>query len=306
MSGSTVTVSYRGGFLEFRDGEDAALTQVRARSMPPTVGHVGRAGSPVCLARQQQLYVETLLARAEGLVRKSPPSPAEENFGSENGALGKSSPQLSSMNSPLQSYQSFGSDLHRRFSKTSSTSDDSETNAANSALYDDGDYDDLLPVSRMSTTDRVDAETLTRLRCRSKAYEPETRDAADSPDGESVSPSPRGRTLMIRNIPCRVTHEDLARAIGQRGFDGRYDHLYIPMSHRPKVNVGYAFVNLADAHDEETFTQAFDGFRFPDTLSQKACTVQPARLQGSHTDMAQFSQRRKPRARARPVVLRAA
>ena len=110
------------------------------------------------------------------------------------------------------------------------------------------------------------------------------------PSPSSPAPSgPHGKTMMLRNIPCSVTQEELEKIIHQMGFGGRCDYVHVPPSHRPKTNVGYAFVNLIDEARADAFKLNFEGFRFPNRLSQKVCEVEPARLQGR---IAQLSTRR--------------
>jgi len=100
-----------------------------------------------------------------------------------------------------------------------------------------------------------------------------------------------GRMLMIRNIPCRVSRNELVRVLDEQGFDGRHDYVHVPMSHRPKTNLGYAFVNLIDEADEDAFELAFNGLRFQGTTSHKVCAVQPARLQGSDAKLGRRSRK---------------
>jgi len=97
--------------------------------------------------------------------------------------------------------------------------------------------------------------------------------------------------MMLRNIPCSVTQEELEKVIRQMGFGGHCDFVYVPPSHRPKTNIGYAFVNLIDDASADAFKLDFDGFRFPNRLSDKVCEVQPAKVQG----IIARSQRHKPR-----------
>mmetsp|Transcript_29838 Transcript_29838/g.88618 ORF Transcript_29838/g.88618 Transcript_29838/m.88618 type:complete len:298 (+) Transcript_29838:112-1005(+) len=111
------------------------------------------------------------------------------------------------------------------------------------------------------------------------------------PSPSSPAPSgPHGKTMMLRNIPCSVTQEELEKVIHEMGFGDRCDFVYVPPSHRPKTNIGYAFVNLIDEASADAFKLDFDSFRFPGKLSKKFCEVQPARLQGR---VAQLNQSRK-------------
>ena len=64
-----------------------------------------------------------------------------------------------------------------------------------------------------------------------------THVAQTSHASEAMNDDPRlhGKMLMIRNLPCRINHDELVRVIDQQGFGGRYDFVNMPQSHRPKV-----------------------------------------------------------------------
>lgn len=109
-------------------------------------------------------------------------------------------------------------------------------------------------------------------------------------------------TLMIRNLPCRLTQEDLMVTIRGLGLDGTYNFLYVVTSHRKDINVGYAFVNLIDQAHEHDFVQVFNGLVFPGFESHKVCAVNRARLQGLEANLAQFL-RGTGRARGQPFHL---
>jgi len=149
-----------------------------------------------------------------------------------------------------------GDDLTKRLSSTSTGDDDNSTSRA---------------PSRQAGLDRQPSSA--------------GSDSSPSPSG------PRGRTLMLRNIPCRIKQQELASVIDEQGFGGRYNSVHMPQSYRAS-NIGYAFVRLIDEADEEAFKLAFNGYRFGDTLSQKVCEVCRSDLQGSS---AQPTQRRKAR-----------
>ena len=105
---------------------------------------------------------------------------------------------------------------------------------------------------------------------------------ADAAHRADAAPAlPQGKTMMLRNIPCSVTQEELEKVVRQRGCGGRSDFVYVPPSHhRRRTNLGYAPVNLIDEASADAFKLDFDGFRFPDRLSEKVCEVEPARLHG--------------------------
>jgi RNA recognition motif-containing protein len=168
-----------------------------------------------------------------------------------------------------------GSDLTTSMSNNSTMT--SATTCSDDALTDT----DVAPSSRAPEAADDKVTRLDRGRA-SNSFVP----SPSSP----APPGPHGKTMMLRNIPCRVTQEELEEVIRQMGFGGRCNFVYVPPSHRPQSNIGYAFVNLIDEASADAFKLDFDGFRFPGKLSKKVCEVQPARLQGR---VAQLSQRRK-------------
>lgn len=95
-------------------------------------------------------------------------------------------------------------------------------------------------------------------------------------------------TVMICNIPCRVTLQEITQAISFLGFDGTYDLLHAPGPKRStrfltsKTNIGYAFINFLNTELAQNFVQAFDGFCFEARQSAKVGTAKLARIQGFH------------------------
>jgi hypothetical protein len=92
-----------------------------------------------------------------------------------------------------------------------------------------------------------------------------------------------GRTMMVCNIPCNLSHAELVEAIesieGNR-FRGTFEFAHIPELQQHKANLGYAYVQFFQRKDAERFALAFEGFRFEHRASTKACTVKVA-AQGS-------------------------
>lgn len=88
-------------------------------------------------------------------------------------------------------------------------------------------------------------------------------------------------TLMLCDIPCRRTVEQIIEVINALGFANTFNLVYMP-SKRPKYvqNMGYAFVNFKSAEQATAFGEAFQSFRFPNTSSKKVSYTKPARYQG--------------------------
>jgi cold shock CspA family protein len=89
-------------------------------------------------------------------------------------------------------------------------------------------------------------------------------------------------TLMLRNLPCRLGHDDLVAAIDGVGLAGEYDFLHLPAGLRGKYprSMGYAFVHFKTVEQAATFAFRFRDFRFQGTNSNKSCTVDLASMQG--------------------------
>jgi len=98
-------------------------------------------------------------------------------------------------------------------------------------------------------------------------------------DGSGSNYSTETTTLMICNVPCRLSQSDIVKAIDTVGFVNRYDFVHMPgRRHGSKRNgnMGYAFVNFKNTQDAEQFATKFEGYQFPDTCSVKRCTIKPA------------------------------
>jgi len=121
---------------------------------------------------------------------------------------------------------------------------------------------------------------------------------------EGVPPT----TLMIRNLPNRMSRDELIAELHELGFAGAFDFVYVPLDscrrsrHRRHglrkgcSNVGYAFVNFVDTEWAARCASIFQdrGFRG----SRKTASVSIAHFQGS----AVTSTRTRQRGRG-PVVL---
>ncbi|KAI2697701.1 hypothetical protein CBS147332_8684 [Penicillium roqueforti] len=86
-------------------------------------------------------------------------------------------------------------------------------------------------------------------------------------------------TVMIRNIPNKITSDQL-KTILDESSHGKYDFLYLRMDFTHHCNVGYAFMNFADAIDIVNLVHAREGKAWPDCISEKIAQVSYATLQG--------------------------
>lgn len=120
-------------------------------------------------------------------------------------------------------------------------------------------------------------------------------------------------TMMICNIPCRITQEQLIEAVDSMGFAEKFDFLYLPTGCRSSgsttvasSNLGYGFVNFQKCSGAALFAEAFRDFHFKGSRSAKVCTVRPAHIQGLANNILHFGRstgKSKPRSLlVRPVV----
>jgi hypothetical protein len=115
-------------------------------------------------------------------------------------------------------------------------------------------------------------------------------------------------SLMIRNLPCCITQCRLVEALDTLGFQGTYDFLHLPTGGRSAAmranNLGYGFINFNNAHDAARFMDAFSGYIFEGTYSEKACVVRPAHIQGLNSNLRNLPQKRRSRGRCPVFVAR--
>lgn len=122
---------------------------------------------------------------------------------------------------------------------------------------------------------------------------------------ESITnPTPPGgvpiTTLMLKNIPCRKSQEEVMSHIDQKGFGNRYDFFYLPRDVKFRANLGYAFINFLTPEDATAFSDEMNGYRFSSSGSVKACTVVPAHVQGLVNNLAAFKRTEVMRSSRKP------
>jgi len=93
-------------------------------------------------------------------------------------------------------------------------------------------------------------------------------------------------TVMMKNIPCGCSQQQVLDAIADVGFKELLEFFYLP-TRRSKA-LGYAFVGFADPQTTKRFASAISGYRFQSRLSSKVVSVAPARVQGLKNSVDQF------------------
>lgn len=102
------------------------------------------------------------------------------------------------------------------------------------------------------------------------------------PWGVSVS------TVMVRQIPTKLTQLNFLQEIRQHGFDGVFDFLYIPYDLKRNTNVGYGFINFTKPEHALRFRDQLDGTRIG-SKDHKPIRIHPASLQGYEANYNHFS-----------------
>eukprot|EP00411_Alexandrium_monilatum_P089974 CAMPEP_0175752056 /NCGR_PEP_ID=MMETSP0097-20121207/61558_1 /TAXON_ID=311494 /ORGANISM="Alexandrium monilatum, Strain CCMP3105" /LENGTH=142 /DNA_ID=CAMNT_0017060809 /DNA_START=8 /DNA_END=436 /DNA_ORIENTATION=+ len=92
-------------------------------------------------------------------------------------------------------------------------------------------------------------------------------------------------TMMVGNLPCRLTIEMFSEVLDRGGFKGCYDFVHVVSSSAPGSgaafgNLGYCFINFGNAELAEEFRRNFDGYTFEGLGSSKKCKVEAAKVQG--------------------------
>lgn len=94
-------------------------------------------------------------------------------------------------------------------------------------------------------------------------------------------------TLMIKNIPNKITQKELKQWIDQTS-EGCYSFLYLRMDFSSKANVGYAFIDFICPSNIITFSQARVGTTWNVFGSEKICDVSYANIQGQEALIDKF------------------
>lgn len=113
-------------------------------------------------------------------------------------------------------------------------------------------------------------------------------------------------TVMMRNLPNKVTQQQLLSEVNEAGFVYTYDFVYLPIDPDSNANRGYSFINFTSPGMALIFKMHFEGHKFANFHSHKVVSVVPATLQGFEANYAHYSSAyvkyRDPA--ARPLFLR--
>lgn len=101
-------------------------------------------------------------------------------------------------------------------------------------------------------------------------------------------------TVMIRNIKCGYTQEDVKKILDRAALRGKFDLVYVPLNVSSRSNFGYTFVNFRAPQYVKECIAAIDGLVFGGGDTAKRCKVVPARVQGFVQMMAVIIARSSP------------
>jgi len=88
-------------------------------------------------------------------------------------------------------------------------------------------------------------------------------------------------TVMIRNIACRFTSDNVSQELQVLGLGGKFSTICVPRSRMGHSNLGYAFVNFWSDEYAKACKSLCHGRVFGQSYTTKMCEVVPARIQGA-------------------------
>jgi hypothetical protein len=121
---------------------------------------------------------------------------------------------------------------------------------------------------------------------------------------ENQVPDEHKTTVMIRNIPCRYTQDELLAEVMM--LDLPFNFLYLPPSRHSGGNLGYAFVNFVEPSHAAIFIQLFAGHQWAyQPRSKKVADPCFAILQGFEHNMQFYAKMKVSKSKkSRPFINR--
>jgi len=113
--------------------------------------------------------------------------------------------------------------------------------------------------------------------------------ARERPQGAGAGVADQRTTVILRSLPSEYSRAALLATLDGEGFGGKYDFVYLPVSHNSKGGLGYATVNLAQPAFVADFWAAFDGFSRWSLPSENTCKVSwSAQFQGLSANVERY------------------
>uniref|UniRef100_A0A7S3XGY6 RRM domain-containing protein n=1 Tax=Oxyrrhis marina TaxID=2969 RepID=A0A7S3XGY6_OXYMA len=96
---------------------------------------------------------------------------------------------------------------------------------------------------------------------------------------------PDATTLMLRNIPNKVSEQKLREFLDDTPVRGAYDVVHLPTDAKSGHNRGYAFINFCSAESFRLAMAELRGLRFAAMQSRKVTETSVAHVQGRRAIM---------------------
>eukprot|EP00927_Polykrikos_kofoidii_P047998 TRINITY_DN4224_c0_g1_i10.p2 TRINITY_DN4224_c0_g1~~TRINITY_DN4224_c0_g1_i10.p2 ORF type:complete len:284 (-),score=40.94 TRINITY_DN4224_c0_g1_i10:354-1130(-) len=167
------------------------------------------------------------------------------------------------------------------------------------------DCDSLLVCSSFVSTQQSKCKDRSDERSNSSSHDHETKklgsQACAKPKRQNVV-----TTMMIQNIPNRISQRMLVDDLKRSEFGDDFDFCYAPTDFKTRLNKGFAFVNFSSPAHAESFKQIWDNSRrFGVKDSEASLRVTPAAVQGLDANLRALQKGKKARIRCpdfRPYV----
>eukprot|EP00428_Durinskia_dybowskii_P030419 CAMPEP_0170238382 /NCGR_PEP_ID=MMETSP0116_2-20130129/18945_1 /TAXON_ID=400756 /ORGANISM="Durinskia baltica, Strain CSIRO CS-38" /LENGTH=315 /DNA_ID=CAMNT_0010489193 /DNA_START=37 /DNA_END=984 /DNA_ORIENTATION=- len=112
---------------------------------------------------------------------------------------------------------------------------------------------------------------------------------------------PRQVTVVLRNIACRYTQDDVKGLLDEYGLRGKFSLLYVPRIESRNSNFGYAFVRFRNSAYAAECADRLSGKVFGQSRTTKLCQVEIAKTQESIEAI--LGRRRRKQNGVKPEVL---
>jgi len=100
-------------------------------------------------------------------------------------------------------------------------------------------------------------------------------------------------TVVLRNIACRFTQEDVKRTLDECGLQGKFSLVYAPRIESRNSNFGYAFVRFRTPAYAAECASLLNGKVFGASNTKKLCQVEIAEAQESIEETLRRRRRRQ-------------
>lgn len=129
---------------------------------------------------------------------------------------------------------------------------------------------------------------------------PSLEESADLCDVETPKKRKEHRTtIMVKNIPCRYTQQELFEEMTSLGF--KFNFMYLPHASRSPKTLGYGFINLLTPEDATSFLDLMDGYTWrSQPNSVKMAHPVYANIQGLRKNVLFYSKRKGVKPKYRP------